>query len=85
MVPWGIVGYTYCADLYCPDCIISVMPGGTGPADDTEALLDFIAPFFDVNREDEATFDSGTFPKVVLRDMLEGDEHCGNCHCELED
>jgi hypothetical protein len=79
----NIVGYTYGATMYCPACIVSVLPTGEGGAFDgwalapgvsmsTETNLDEIAAAFSINREDEATFDGSEFPKVVLRDMARG-------------
>ena len=78
-----IVGDTYKADIYCPACIVSVLPTGEGGAFDgwalapgvrmaTEENLDEIASAFGIDRGDERTFDSGEFPKVVFRDMARG-------------
>lgn len=86
-----IVGYTYSADLYCPSCIIAQLPTGEGGAFDGWALapgvhmsaednLNEIAAAFCIDRHDEWSFDSGDFPKVAFRDMLNGDsDHCASC------
>lgn len=94
--PYDIVGYTFRADLYCSECILVVLPTGEGEAYDgwalgegvamsTEANLDEIAAAFGIDRQSEETFDSGDFPKVVFRDMLEGEDRCGKCHRDLEE
>lgn len=85
-----IVGYTYRADFFCPACIIEQLPTGDGEAFDgwaladgvtmsTEDNLDEIAAAFGIDRDDETSFDSDEFPKVVFADMAAGDEHCGAC------
>lgn len=94
--PFDIVAYVYQADIYCPDCIadlatrrISELASGStirervGIFPDPEALLNRWAGLIGLDREDEATFDSGDFPKVVFRDQLEEDEHCGSCGCVI--
>lgn len=91
MATTDIVAYTLNADLYCPDCVLDVLPTGEGQAYDgwalapgadpmtTEANLDEIAAAFGIDREDEHTFDSNEFPKVVFGDQVESDDHCGSC------
>jgi hypothetical protein len=87
-----IVAYTFNADTYCPDCIVKVLPYGEGEAFDgwklsdgwehlmtTEENLDEIAAAFGIDRQDERSFDSGDFPKVVFYDDGEP-EYCGRCH-----
>ena len=81
-----IVAYMYNADLYCGECIVKLVSGDPDYFHlDTEEALNQFAQVEGIDREDEATFDSGDFPKVVLRDQLDGDEHCGHCHTPLED
>lgn len=82
---WDIVGYAYCADTYCADCIgARLTPNGHNrvTAQSAEALLDALAAGAGVDRENEATFDSGDFPKVLFRDQAEG--RCGRCGVVLE-
>lgn len=78
-----IVGYTYRADIYCPDCIHVAMGWATFMARqsvaDAEAILDILADERGIDREDEYSFDAGYFPKRVLGGTLEGDERCGQC------
>lgn len=82
-----IVGYSYQADLYCPGCIVGKLPTGPGQAFDGWALapgarmsaevnLSEIAAAFGYDRRDEASFDSGEFPKIVLDYMRSS---CGEC------
>lgn len=91
---WGIAGYTFRADVYCPDCIIEALPTGEGEAYDgwalapgagpmsTEDNLNEIALAFGIDRQDERTFDSSDFPKVIFHSQVEGDV-CGHCGREL--
>jgi hypothetical protein len=85
-----IVGYTYQADLYCPGCIVGQVLAANPHIHSTrldyattEGDLDRLANLLAVDRYDEATFDSGDFPKVVFAGMLEGDDRCGKCGGEL--
>lgn len=86
----GIVGYTYKADTYCTsgECL----PLATGPGQDfdgwalapgifqtTEQNLSEIAAAFGIDRDDEYSFDSDYFPKVVLSVQIDGEEHCATC------
>lgn len=83
--PGQIVAYQYRAEQYCPDCLVRVItPSGHNQviAGTTEAMLDDLADAAGVNREDEYTFDSDEFPKVILSVHVEGDpelDRCGRC------
>lgn len=86
---FDIVAYTYRADLYCPECIVDVAGGILGREsafhlDSTESRLNALAKARGIDREDEATFDSDDFPKVVFRDQVEDENRCGECGCELD-
>jgi len=75
-----IVGYTYAADLYCCECVLRAV-GTTGAEVSeryVEPTLDQLAQKLGIDRHDESSFDSGDFPKVVFRDMLES-ETCSLC------
>lgn len=76
--PFDIVGYHYKADLYCPDCILDLCSEGEEyyPLDTVESNLDRYAKRLGIDREDERSFDSDVFPKVIFRDQLEGSERC---------
>ena len=90
----GITGYTFAADTYCPDCVLSALPehytdgmagdtlSATGPVNVEGALWD-IAANGGVNREDEYSFDSDEFPKVILPGMAEETTTCGQCGARI--
>lgn len=88
--PDDIVAYTYSADMYCPPCVIEVMVAEREAAPaarfmSVEEALDQIASANAIDREDEASYDSGEFPKVVFRDQLEVGDNCGACGRYIED
>lgn len=84
-----IVGYTFSADNYCRDCIVDAVTSrpeydGWVVAPEVrmsvEDNLSEIAAAFGVNREDERSFDSGDFPKVIFGSQIEDTtERCGGC------
>lgn len=88
-------GYTYKAELYCPEHIESAMDTRKGgdfdgwaldpslPRIGAERNLDEIAHAFGIDREDEHTFNSDDFPKRVTEEQLDGDERCGICDSPL--
>jgi hypothetical protein len=45
-----------------------------GPADPPPVVI---------TREDERSYDSGDYPKVVFADMVDDDEYCGSCQNRL--
>ena len=66
----NIIGYTYRADNHLPAALVEILigegrlsPGARGM--DAEEALNQLAAVEGVNREDEYTFDSDAFPKVV--------------------
>ena len=82
-----IVGYTYQADNHCPGCMRDMaqsmaeqagLPRGTQWGN-TEQILAEVAKGKGINQEDERSFDSGDFPKVIFGSMVEDDERCGSC------
>lgn len=85
---YSIVGYIYQADIYCPSCILHVLPTGEGEAFDgwkdvsgtmtAEENLDELAAAFGIDRYNEESFDSGEFPKVVFASDSP-DDYCGRC------
>lgn len=97
--PFDIVGYTYRADTFCPACIvgqITVNPGDVHhkaplmatPTHEVEQQLDLLARIGGTSRDDEHTFDSDDFPKVIFRDMMRWEEPsdiCGQCSIAFED
>jgi hypothetical protein len=85
---WDIVGYTYAAENYCGGCVVEaaiargeLSPGARGMT--VEAALDQWAVADGIDREDESSFDSDVFPKVVFEDQRLQDELCGSCGGEL--
>lgn len=74
---------------YTPSDIESVVRD-KGPAYDvgflayrSSALLDELSTVWQINVEDEYSYDSDDFPKVVFADQIEGKEYCGTCHEEI--
>lgn len=51
----------------------------------TEDNLTEMAVAFGIDRNDEWSFDSGEFPKVILAQMVEdqGTDYCGQCGRDL--
>lgn len=91
-----IVGYTFNADIYCPECVVEMLPTGEGEAYDgwalahgvrmsTEDNLTELALAFGIDRMEERTFDSDEFPKVIFACQVEDPEYCGRCHRDLID
>jgi hypothetical protein len=72
-----IAAYTYQAELVCPRCVLSVADTYYHPSEPAEDVLDRAARLRGIDREDESSFDSGDFPKVVfasqVADMIEPD------------
>lgn len=67
-----------------------VQDGGEAPNFDTgvfayrsETLLRMLAPKWKINLEDEYSYDSDNFPKIVFADQVEDREYCGVCHEEI--
>jgi len=80
----NIVGYDYRASRYCPTHLIErlVADGVASPAAvdmNEEDVLDQVAGANGIDRNNESTFDSGDFPKVLLSLHTERDacETCG--------
>ena len=78
------VGYTYRAETLCPTDVVEALiaSGLAAPAArdmNEEEALDQIAGANCIDREDESTFDSDEFPKVVFSVQVEDDERCDRC------
>jgi hypothetical protein len=80
---WDIAGYTYNADEYCPEHVLEVMGTGYDVALSTEMNLDQIARDQGIDREDEYSYDSGDFPKLIFVDQCDNDDQCGFCGRKL--
>ena len=72
-----VVAYSYHADLYCPNCTEAIVAGPDC------ADLDAAARRLGIDAEDESTYDSGAFPKVVFRDQALPDDFCATCGAAL--
>lgn len=86
---YTIVGYTFQADLYCPRCIVeTVQPSrthGRSPHTDVELVLNAIAEDRGIDRNDEWTFDTDVFPKVVFAgDVVPERDVCASCEEYLD-
>lgn len=76
----NIVGYTYRADNHRPTALVEILisegrlaPGARGM--DADEALNQLAAVEDVDRRDEYSFDSGTFPKpIYAANVSERDE-----------
>lgn len=74
-----IAAYMYRAELFCPNCIVSQMHWSpTEDRSSAEDSLDDMAHVAGIDRQDEWSFDSDNFPKVVFSDEL-ADDYCGGC------
>lgn len=87
-----IVGYTFRASTYCRDHIMPAVTStkaydgwelAKGVIVPVEQDLDEIAFAFQIDRQDESSFDSDEFPKVIFRDAAE-DTYCEVCGLPLE-
>ena len=83
MKGWDIIGYHYKADIYCPAHAYEEVCKDVGaePANGStyEEDLDVIAENLGIDRQDEHSYDSDNFPKVVFASSYEG-ENCASCH-----
>lgn len=83
-----IAAYSYRAEILCPACTIEALIAARDAAPaardmPAEAVLDQCAGALAVDRDDETTFDSHEFPKVVHLDQVVADEQCGACRQNL--
>lgn len=96
-MPYDIVGYTYRAENYCPSCVrmrlADRFPVAFYDTGSSGEMLDRAAAQLGIDREDERSFDSEDFPKVIFRDSAEAyeaeygpveAETCGRCEAELD-
>lgn len=78
------MAYTYRAEVLCPACVLGALRAAVPAPAGTENALDDMAKAYGIDRYDESSFDSGTFPKVVFRDHLDAEHaRCGDCGEEL--
>jgi hypothetical protein len=78
---YDVAGYTHTAEMLCLGCTASRFSGND--VGDVEAVLDAVALERGINRQDEHSYDSDDFPKVVFVDQLGDGERCDSCGSEL--
>jgi len=86
---WDVVGYTYKADEYCEDCIVEEVkqdflrkyPTWGWPSESPSLDLDQLAKFVAIDRDDEHSYDTDDFPKVILSYSESGDTPDTCCKC----
>ena len=79
MASTDIVGYTYDTEILCPSCTVEAVMM-MQPYDTVEKCLDSAALVMKINRQDERSFDSNEFPKVIVDSQVEdSDERCAHC------
>ncbi len=83
-----IVAYSF-PETYCPEHLIEEMivrgmasPGARGMA--VEDVLDQIAGATGIDRQDERTFDSSEFPKVIFSSDIDAGETCVQGEHEID-
>lgn len=80
-----IVGYTFNAETLCPSCMrkkaafVNETNGRNAEFMPLDRLLDYWAVYQGIDREDEHSFDSGDFPKVIFESSVEDCERCNGC------
>ncbi len=72
MIRRYIVAYTYQAEQLCPDCVMARFNADGRLGSDVETVLDWHAKVLGIDRQDEYSFDSGDFPKVIFASQIEG-------------
>lgn len=80
-----IVAYVYQAEIICPRCVRKNLVSNNVIQRDIaklhpEEILDLVAMENNINRNDEYSFDSSVFPKVIFATDVEfGEDFCGKC------
>ena len=74
-----IVGYTYDVENLCPSCTLESVVLYPKDFSNVERGLDEAALVLKIDRQDENSFDSSTFPKVIFASQVEDDEQCEHC------
>lgn len=88
MKAWTIVGYTYQAEILCPSCAQRLARRSNpdpAPVESwlAETELNDWAREVKIDRDDEESYDSDEFPKVVFASSVLDDETCGECGEDL--
>lgn len=75
-----IIGYTYEADMHCPDCTARAWAAGRLKSGLPGAKLDeHTLPMDMIDRE------GNTVRPIFITDELAAAEHCGDCRAKLID
>lgn len=81
---WAVVAYSFQADIVCPACIrkIATRQADLLPSESvtTDDALSEWAAMLGIDPNDESSYDSGDFPKVIMSSDADGTECCGECH-----
>lgn len=92
MKSFQIVGYTYDVAVLCPSCTINAVSGNSTAAvefehsgEAIESWLRTTAVERGIDYDDEKSYDSGDFPKVIFADQVERGERCDECEEALVD
>jgi hypothetical protein len=86
---YDVLAFTYKADIFCDGCMLAsanawlAEDGVKVPYLITEDALDAWATSIRLDRDDEFSFDSDDFPKVVFASQVEDTEWCGECGEEI--
>lgn len=79
-----IVGYTYDADTLCPVCTAVAVGVDYEAGPRIPDLIDRAGREAGIDVDNERTFDSSEWPKVIFESSVEGpEERCGSCHESL--
>lgn len=86
---YDVVGYTYDTDTYCVgDCITQALDGSdpqSGLLAHVEQRLDEIAAESGIDRDDESSYDTAVFPKVIFAGMeFDRAPRCHGCGAVLD-
>lgn len=81
---YDVVAYIYRAEILCPPCTLRTVEAATGteasdPGWGIAIPLGTIAHNLGIDPEDETSYDSDDFPKVVFADQVDEDERCNQC------
>lgn len=89
---WDTVAYTFQADIWCPDCMRTYAEAQVRFLNKfyvdmegmcVEGIVGHWADAAGIDCNDESSYDSDDFPKVVFQSDVEDVEHCGQCGEEI--
>lgn len=69
-----VVAYTYQTELLCPPCTVAALRDDAerwvADEDSPHDQIELLAEFADIDLNDESSYDSDDFPKVVFADQI---------------